>query len=465
MKGPRFYVLFRAIRILSTATAVWLLLASALALVPSDAQAIPLFSRQVGVPCQSCHAGGAFPELTPFGREFKLRGYTLGSRKGLPLSASFIASMTRTRSTAGSDPAAFPHNGQAELELAAVYAGGKITDNLGAFAQWNYDGIEHHSALEMADIRYAREFMLKGTSVLVGATLNNSPTVQDVWNTVPMWGFPYRSSPIGVMSPARPVIDMTLASQVAGLGVYTWINGRYYLEASAYRTADGAFSVLRAGQPSSAPGGVAALQGYNPYWRFAYERRWGAQNFELGTFGLIVNRYPDNTLAYGATDRYRDLGVDAQYQYLTGDHAFSVQASYIHERQDYRASYPMPVGVGPMPANPSDTLNIMRLKSSYWWRARYGATVGLFSTTGTADAGLYPAAMGAMSDPAMDSLNHRPNARGMILELGYMPIQNLRLSAQYTHYLLFNGAASNYDGLGRRASANDTLYMYVWLLY
>lgn len=452
----------RAIPIRQPAVLLLLLLAALFMLMPSRAQAIPLFTRQVGVPCASCHAGGAFPELTPFGRQFKLRGYTLGSRKGLPLSGSVIASVTRTRSTAGSDPAAFPHNGQAELELVGVYAGGKITDNLGAFAQWNYNGIDRHSALEMADIRYAREFMLKETSVLVGATLNNSPTVQDVWNTVPMWSFPNLSSPVGVMPPSTPAIDMNLASQVAGLGVYTWIGGHYYLEASAYRTADGAFSVLRAGQPTSTPGGVAVLRGYNPYWRFAYERDWGVHSLEFGTFGLVVDRYPDNTLAYGATDRYRDLGVDAQYQYIAGDHVFSTQVSYIHERQDYRASYPVPIGVGPTPANPSDTLNVVRLKGSYWWRQRYGATVGLFSTRGTADPGLYPAAMG---DPAMDSLNHRPNARGMIFELGYMPIQNLRLSAQYTHYLQFNGAANNYDGLGRRAAANDTLYMYVWLLY
>lgn len=462
MKSQPVFTLSRAKRFLPTVIISWLLFTSLLALIPDSARAIPLFTRQVGVPCQSCHAGGAFPELTPFGRDFKLRGYTLGSRKGLPLSAVFIASVTRTRSTAGSDPAEFPHNGHAELELAALYVGGKITEHTGALVQWNYDGIEHHSSLEMADIRYAREFKLKGNSFVVGASLNNSPTVQDVWNSVPMWSFPNRTSPVGVMSPATPAVDMTLASQVAGLGIYTWVNGRYYLEVSAYRTADGAFSALRTGQPSSTPGGVAALQGYNPYWRFAYERRWGKQSLEFGTFGLIVKRYPDNTLAYGTADRFRDLGIDAQYQYIAGDHVFSAQASYIHERQNYRASYPAPIGVGPTPANPSDTLNVARLKGSYWWRSRYGATLGVFSTRGSADAGLYPAAMGSVP---MDSRTNRPNARGAILELGYMPIQNLRLSMQYTHYLEFNGSSANYNGLGRRAAANDTLYLYAWVLY
>ena len=50
----------RGIRIQSAMPAS-LLLAVLITLMPSAAQAIPLFSRQVGVPCSSCHAGGAFP--------------------------------------------------------------------------------------------------------------------------------------------------------------------------------------------------------------------------------------------------------------------------------------------------------------------------------------------------------------------------------------------------------------------
>jgi len=38
------------------------------------AQAIPSFARQTGMKCNECHT--VFPELTPFGRLFKLGGYT-----------------------------------------------------------------------------------------------------------------------------------------------------------------------------------------------------------------------------------------------------------------------------------------------------------------------------------------------------------------------------------------------------
>ena len=41
-----------------------------------SAQALPIFARQTGQPCGSCHTDVL--GLTPFGRRFKLGGYTLG---------------------------------------------------------------------------------------------------------------------------------------------------------------------------------------------------------------------------------------------------------------------------------------------------------------------------------------------------------------------------------------------------
>src|SRR5579863_4724064 len=42
---------------------------------PKTARAVPSFARQTGMACAACHT--VFPELTPFGREFKLNGYVL----------------------------------------------------------------------------------------------------------------------------------------------------------------------------------------------------------------------------------------------------------------------------------------------------------------------------------------------------------------------------------------------------
>ena len=55
------------------------------------AQAVPNFATQTGQPCTACHIGGYGPQLTPFGRAFKIGGYTQSGGEGwqsyVPLSA------------------------------------------------------------------------------------------------------------------------------------------------------------------------------------------------------------------------------------------------------------------------------------------------------------------------------------------------------------------------------------------
>ena len=127
---------------------------------------------------------------------------------------------------------------------------------------------------------------------------------------------------------------------MAGVGGYLWWKKLVYGELSFYRTANGAFSILRAGQDIHTDGGVAAVQNWNnPYWRVALSHDWGANSVMIGTYGMIVNRYPSNFDTSTATDRYRDIAVDAQYQYITDPHTFTAQATYINERQSYNASY------------------------------------------------------------------------------------------------------------------------------
>src|SRR6516164_5588889 len=47
--------------------------------VAPPAQALPSFARQTGQPCGTCHTD--YPALTPYGRRFKLLGYTTGGGK------------------------------------------------------------------------------------------------------------------------------------------------------------------------------------------------------------------------------------------------------------------------------------------------------------------------------------------------------------------------------------------------
>jgi hypothetical protein len=89
-----------------------LMVAVAMTFVAGSAQAIPAFNRQTGQNSVACHAGGQFPELTPYGRCFKMLGYTIGERS-IPLSAMAVASVSRVANTSKSDdPAAdFQKNG------------------------------------------------------------------------------------------------------------------------------------------------------------------------------------------------------------------------------------------------------------------------------------------------------------------------------------------------------------------
>ena len=63
------------------------------------------------------------------------------------------------------------------------------------------------------------------------------------------------------------------------------------------------------------------------------------------------------------------------------------------------------------------------------------------------------------------SANNRPDTRGFVAEVNYLPWLNTKFAVQYTSYDKFNGGSSNYDGVGRSAHDNNTLYLLMWLSY
>lgn len=444
------------------------------AAVPRGARAVPAYARQTGQACVACHV--SFPELTPYGRNFKLSGYTIGVRQAIPLALMAQAGVSNVKNNKDDQGNAIvPKTSKLELSAASLFLAGKVNDNIGGFVQWTYGNINvnaagaivGHSGIDNTDIRVVGRIEnddKTDTRWLYGATLHNNPTAQDVWNSTPAFGFPFTGAPNGIGPAAATIVDGGLAQQVAGIGGYVFWNRMIYAELSGYRTADGVFSALRAGQDIHTPGGVARLKGTNPYARLAYNREWGAHSLMLGGYGLIVERYPDNTLPNTPTDRFTDLAVDAQYQYITDPHTFTAQATYIRETQNYHASYPAsldgnPIGAGPSPENATDRLRTTKFKASYYYEHMYGSTLAYFSTRGSVDMGLY--APGSVNGSNTGS----PNSTGFIAELSYTPIQYLRLMLQYTAYTKFNGATSNYDGSGRNARDNNTLFLNAWVAF
>ena len=437
--------------------AFWSAFAFLIAGLPQSSMAVPAFARQTGMACVACHVN--FPELTPFGRFFKMTGYTLSNNQTIPLSGMVQVSRTSSR-TVDQANFDFARNDDIALQQASIFLAGRIVDHVGTFAQWTYDGIAHHAALDNTDIRAAWHLTENDIDFIYGVTVNNNPSVSDVWNSTPAFGYPFASSSVSVMPAASTLIDGGLAQQVVGLAAYAFWQRTIYAEFGLYRTADGAFSVFRTGQDINTPGGVARLSGGTPYWRIAYNHEWGANSLMLGTFGMLADRYPDNTLPGTPTDRFSDYALDAQYQYLTLPHAFTAQAAWIYEKQNWRASFPSGgIGAGPTPANPTDHLTTFKAKASYLYQRKYGGTVAYFSTTGNADPGLYA------PTPVTGSANSYPDTRGLILELDYLPHPQVKLALQYTWFLKFNGAHTNYDGNGRNAMDNNTLYLLAWFAF
>jgi hypothetical protein len=437
-----------------------LMVVALLAIMGNGARAVPSFSRQTGEDCAACHVGSFGPQLTPHGRKFKLMGYTESDGKfHVPLSAMAVGSWTHTAEdqAGGAGPHAGDNNNFALDEVSAFIAG-KIAGPVGAFIQITYDGNEHHVSLDNADIRAAFDTELAGKDLILGISFNNNPTVQDVFNTTPGWGFPYVSSALSPGSIAGTFINGGAEMQVGGASAYAYWDELLYAEVGVYSRLNQSF-LHKLGIERE-----TVLKGAAPYWRLALTHEWDRQAVSVGTFGMVSSVYPDE-LHESGTDRYTDYGLDATYQWLgTRKDIISANVSYIHESQNRAASYALGLS-----ANPRNTINEFKANLSWYHDKTYGLTVGVFDTTGSPDPLLY-----GPQDIAGSRVG-APDTAGYVLQADWTPFgkedsfaapwANLRLGIQYTGYTKFNGASNNYDGAGRKASDNNTLFLFSWIAF
>jgi hypothetical protein len=194
-----------------------------------------------------------------------------------------------------------------------------------------------------------------------------------------------------------------------------------------------------------------------PYWRLALQHDYDSgHSFELGTYGLHTDIYPNGDRSAGATDSYTDIAFDANYQFITNPDVttsdmISAHATFIHEKQDLNASSVL------SGSNRHNTLNTFRADVSYAIAATVTPSVQYFKTWGSPDANFYSSPNG----PTV----FKPNSGGFIAEIAYVPFGkpdsliswgNIRFAAQYVAYTEFNGVR-------RGASDNNALYLSVWL--
>ncbi len=471
----------------------------------APAAALPSFARQTGQPCGTCHTD--FPGLTPFGRRFKLLGYTVGGGlfRTTPFSSapgpndahadadklrSYLNASSSDGSTGGSKeyvppvsmmaivgythtqadlpPPTDPYkpNDNVILSPFSGFWGGAITNNVGAFAQVTYnappaggfsDPFGHTWTWDNTDVRFAGTANIGSLDVIYGITANNNPTVQDVWNTTPAWSFPYAASTIAPTPGAKTMIEGAFAAHVGGVGAYAFINDILYLEATGYKTLSFTAQNRLGTDPFGAPG---LFSGVAPYWRAALEPHWGRHSIMLGAFGMYmaINPWLDPTFATGTTDtfavsdKFTDFGFDTQYQYQGDNFWLTMRGSYIREFQRLDASF-----ANGAATNPTNELNSLHLLASlaYGGDNRVVLTGQYFNIWGTADPAAYASLASGFS----------PNSNGWTAEVAYIPFGlskapgwpwfNARIGLQYTAYDKFEGTTVG-------AHDHNTIFLHAW---
>ncbi len=387
--------------------------------VSMSAQAVPSFSRQTGMPCSACHT--VFPQLTAFGREFKLNGYTLTGIKQIQksnaagslkineipaLSAMLQVGWTHVQS---SSKVSQNNNVEFPQQLSLFYAG-EITPHMGTFMQVTM-GPGGGFEWDNTEVRLAYHTNVFGGDTVYGLTLNNNPTVQDLWDTTPAWQIPGITSDTAPGTTYAAQIDGPLGGTVVGLGAYAMVNGHLYVEADAYRNAFNS--------------GGLVIDNFAPYWRAAWQQNFGSNYLEVGTFGMYTKLF--QTGNNGPTNEYTDVGVDSQFSRPVTGGNVETHLVYIYERANPAIGKAM-------------TGNTFRVDGTYNYGHRAAATAKYFQTTGSS------------------GLLQGGTSRGYLLQASYLPWQNTKFTLQYTGY-------TSFDGDSTTASDNNSLYLMAWLLW
>jgi hypothetical protein len=303
----------------------------------------------------------------------------------------------------------------------------------------------NHFNWDNTDVRYANSVKsILGKPLSYGVTFNNNPTVEDLWNSTPAWGFPFTASNVSPNPAAKAVINGVLAQDVAGFGGYSMWNEHLYVGATIYRSQH-----LGGPQPNNGVGFNFNVRGIAPYWRVAWQTNTKNNNLEFGTYGIHVKSSPNAVT--GPENSYTDWAVDFQYDRTIPqfkNDVLSFRGTYIRENSALAASF-----ASGGASQVGHHLNTVMGNIEYHYGTKLSGTVGYFSVTGTPDALMFAQA------PVFGSANGDPRANGYTLNLSWWPQQNIDLAAQYTGYLRFNGAQTNYDGAGRHASGNNAVFL------
>ena len=397
-----------------------------------SAQALPSYARQTGMECSGCHVGAFGPQLTPTGVRFKLGGYTDSNGKGgsIPLSGMLLADYSHTRAPQDPPPDGLKANNNTSLDQASIFVAGRASDNFGGFMQLTYDGVAHNFGLDNTDLRAVTTTEIGGQEAIFGLTLNNNPTVQDPFNTLAAWGYPFVGPAAGLgTGDSSTLINGGLGGIVYGLSGYAVIDKDWYAEVGSYRSmTPKTQSKLGLGRDNQ------KLEG-NVYWRLAWMHDAKTAAYHLGFFGWSARLQSDRT-APGPIDSYRDIGIDGSYEFLgTREHVWTIFGSVTSELQHLGAD------------GSQNRLIEERLNASYNYMQTWGASGGLFATRGGDPA--------AATRGAMVQADWTPWGKEGAEAPAGLQWLNLKLGAQYWRY-------STFDGVRTGAGDHNTFSVFAW---
>ena len=439
----------------------------------SPANALPSFAAQVGVECAACHVGGFGPQLRPFGMLFRAEGFTLQGGTGpwshIPLDLIFSPSLQTDAKDLPTAPAGYGTNNFFNVlgSGTALYiaAGRSLGDfGVGGFEQWgltmtpggSLSGSEATSVLTIT-----KPLRLGDHSLVLGFDLTNTPSGGDPYNSLYNgFQFPYITPPVGPTPSASPAIA-ALGTTVYGMSLYAFYDESIYAEAGLYQT----WSTSLLNTMNVAPSSLGTIAGTAPYFRLAYQHTQKPNFYEIGAAVMSVplNQVP-GVPNPSLQNQFFDWGFDATYQRnFPGGDTLAITSNILFETQTLTASH-----TAVPPTNASDWLNQFRIAASYYWQDTYGLTLAFTSTYGSTDPALY-----STGAPLTGSANGSPNSQAIIAQIDWTPYGtdtthpgypwlNVRVGLQYTYYLRFNGGTTNYDGFGRNATDNNTLFFFTW---
>lgn len=404
-----------------------------LALACTLAQAVPSFARQTGQPCAMCHVGGFGPQLTDYGIQFKLGGYTTtkGGDWTPPVAAMVMAGLTHTGKSQDASTldghsltGSLKGNDNLTLDQVSLFVSGRISDHVGIFSQLTYDGIAQHASIDNVDLRAATTTQVGGHMTVLGVSLNNNPGVQDPFNTLPAWAFPYISSNVAPGPSAATILDEAFGQKATGLVGYAQLDGMWYAELGTYRmqtpTLQKDFGIAAADRDAGALRSPL-------YARLAARKSFESSSLEAGVVLFKTGYQPDRAVA--DTSFIRDVGVDASYRWTAGNgNTATLLGNVIRETQAGAA------------------LTEYTVNGSWFWDKDYGATLQRFG----------------VNAPGLAS-------RGTRLQLDWTPFgktppsggidANLRLGLQLTAYDKLDGAG------GAAASDANSVFLFAWLAF